>query len=168
MAIAVHADLGDADFSGFVRSEEDVIVGGILSVKKFVGGEVAAKVVASSGRNVECSENFFILDISTGEGEDLGAEAELAQFARDGVGDDFVLMIADGLKVPPDERGMDDSAIPNLHESEGAILVFHGECAFGAGWNEIDFACRKISDVGLFPAAEAMTFLGFLLVEQES
>ena len=43
-----------------------------------------------------------------------------------------------------------------------------GKLALGAGGNEVDFAGGEIGHIGLFTAAEAVAFLGFLAIAEES
>lgn len=79
------ADLGDIDLGCFVGSKENVVMGGVFCFEEPVRGEVTAKVVAAAGSHVNGTEDFFVLDVPIGNGEDLGAEAEFADFPGGGI-----------------------------------------------------------------------------------
>jgi hypothetical protein len=60
---------------------------------------------------------------------------------------------------------MDDFTALDGEHGEGLIVVAHGNFSFGAAWHKIDFASRRIADVGLDTVADAIAGLGLLLVE---
>lgn len=74
----------------------------------------------------------------------------------------------DGSEIAGDEFAFDDATVGDGEFAERAVLVFHGEEAFGAGRNEVDFASGEVGDVGGVATTEAMAFLGFLAAEFEA
>ena len=79
LAAAVHADLLDVEVWRLVRGEEDVVMSGVLVALELGGRDVTAEVVITAGGEVAGAEDFFILDVGTGYGEDLRTKAELAE-----------------------------------------------------------------------------------------
>ena len=85
LTVAVHSYLGDGDMGGFAWRKKDIIVRGILGPGKFVGSQVAAEVVAAAGGDMHGSEDFLVLNVSTGHRQHLRAKAKFAKFASDRV-----------------------------------------------------------------------------------
>jgi len=164
----MEADLGDEDFGSFVGREKDIVVGRVLVVGEFVRGERASEMVAAASGHMDGAADFLILDVTAGNGEDLGAKAEFAEFAGDGITGEFFVVKADGFRVSRVEDGLLDPAVGDFHQAKGPIFVFQWECAAGSGGNIINFPGREVGHVGFGPAAEPMTLLGLLLAEFEA
>ena len=94
-AIAGHPGLGHQDPGRLLRGKKDVVMGGIFVVGKILRGQRAPEMVAAAGGDMDCAADFFILDIAAGEGEDLRAEAELAELAGHRVGGKLFIMGGD-------------------------------------------------------------------------
>ncbi len=167
LAAADHADLTDVEVRSFVGGEEDVVVRGVAVFLEEIRGDVAAEMVVAAGGEVTGAEDLFVLDVGSGDGEDLSAEAEFAEDTGHGVGDETIVVGVDGELVAGDEVGADDAAAGDGETTERAVFVFHGEEPFCAGGDEVDLAGGEVSDVGLGAAAEPVAFLGFLAVEDE-
>ena len=167
LVAADHADLTDIEVRGFVRCEEDVVVGGVPVFLEEVRGDVAAEMVVAAGGEVAGAEDLFVLDVGSGDGENLGAEAEFAEDTGHGVGGETGVVGVDGGLVPGDEVGADDAAAGDGETAERAVFVFHGEETLGAGGDEVDLSGGEVGDVRLGAAAEPVAFLGFLAVEDE-
>lgn len=162
-------DLFDADAGRFFGVEEDVVVGGVSGFGEHAGDEVSAEVVAAAGGDMDGAEGFLVLNVGAAEGKDLGAEAEFADFAGDGVGGEFLLVSLDGAGVAFDELDVGDAAVFDGLQGDGVgiLLVLHGEDALGAFGDEVDFAGGEVGDVGVASVAEAVAFLGLLAVEDQ-
>ncbi len=96
LAAADHADLTDIEVRGFVRGEEDIVVRGVAVFLEEVRGDVAAEMVVAAGGEVAGAEDFLVLNVGSGDWEDLGAEAEFAEDTGHGVGDEAGVVGVDG------------------------------------------------------------------------
>ncbi len=79
MTVTIEANLWGANFWVFIGRKENVIVGGIFPVDKVLWQNVTPQMVTATSGEVECAQNFLILDICAGERQDLRTKAQLAQ-----------------------------------------------------------------------------------------
>ena len=166
--MATHAGLGDENLRCFVGREKDIVVRRVEVLRKFVGRQRAAQMIAAAGRHMDCSPDFFVLNIAARHREDLCAESQFAQFARHRVGDEFLVMSFDDRSVAAEELGFLDSAAGDMHEADRSIFVAHGEFARSSGGHIIYFASRQVGDIRFVTPAEAVAFLCLLAAEFES
>ena len=61
----VHAGLGHQDFRCFVGCEKNVVVRGVEVLRKLVGCQRAAQMVAAAGGHMDGSPDFFVLDVAS-------------------------------------------------------------------------------------------------------
>lgn len=141
-------------------------MGGVFLIGKEVGGQSSAEMIASAGGDMHGTEDFFVLNIASRNGEFLGAETEFAEFTGDGIGGEFGVMFSDGERISAEESGLTDAAIGNGHEGNRAVLIFVRKLAMGGRGDVIDFACGKVRDIWT-TATEAVAFLGLLAAEIE-
>src|ERR1051325_8958999 len=118
-------------------------------------------MIVAPGGDVHGAENFFVLNIGAGHGQNLSSEAEFADGAGGGIGFEECESMIDCGFIATKKGGVLDMATIDLHESQGAILFEPGwELSAGAAGDPIDFAGGEIGDFA-GSAAEAMAFLGF-------
>ena len=83
---------------------------GVLGPSKFVGSQVAAEVVAAAGGDMHGSEDFLVLNVSTGHRQHLRAKAKFAKFASDRVVGQLGIVRVEGSPVAADQCGACDAA----------------------------------------------------------
>ena len=157
----VKSDLGDLNFGGFGGTKEDIVMRGIETTLEAIRSKGASEMVAASRGHVEGSKDFFVLNIPSAWREFLGSKAEFSEFSRDRIRAEFCIVCCDCFGMATEELGFDNGTAFHAHHSKGSVFVAHGEFALGTDWNEVDFACGKVGDIGS-PSAEAMAFLSFL------
>ena len=81
LCAALHADLDQVEVGSFVRGEEDVVMGRILVALEQARNDVAAEMIVAPSGEMAGAEDFFVLDIGTGDGKNLGSEPEFAEGA---------------------------------------------------------------------------------------
>lgn len=167
LVAALHAYLFEVEVGGFVWGEEDVVVGGVFMFFEHGGDDVTAEMVIAARGEVASAEDFFVLDVCVGNGQDLGAEAEFAESSRHGVVGEASVVGIDGGLIAFDEGGFENVAVLHVEDAESSVFVLHRELSTSVGGDEIDFASGEVGDVGSFSLAEAVRFLGFLGVETE-
>ncbi|MFO0006086.1 MAG: hypothetical protein ACK559_33680, partial [bacterium] len=137
-SIPMHADLFDGNFRGLVRGIQNIVVGGVDPLGKLVGGEMSAEMVGPSGGDMNGAENLLVLDVTPAEGQELGAEAEFAQFAGDRIALQFGDVFLQGLSVAGEEGAADLASSPDVEHGESAILKLHGHLPRGVSGDEVD------------------------------
>src|ERR1051325_11356733 len=99
-------------------------------------------MVVAAGGDVHRAENFFVLDVRAGDGENLCAEAELTKLASGGIGLKGGQKVFERNGVATEEFSVFDAAIGDFHQGQRSVfLEFHGELAASIGSNPLDFAC---------------------------
>ena len=163
----VHAGLGDQNLRCFVGREKDVVVRGIEVLGKLIGCERAAQMIAPPCCHMDCSPDFFVLNVTARDRENLCSEAQLAEFARHWVGDEFLIMGFHERVVAAEEFGFLDAAAGDMHEADRAVFVAHGKFARSPGGHIINLASREVGDIRFVTPAEAVALLCLLAAEFE-
>ncbi len=78
VAVAVHPSLVEHDLRGFVGRIKNIVVSGVDSFGELIRGKVASEVIRATRCHMDCSEDFFILNIASTKGKELRTEPELA------------------------------------------------------------------------------------------
>src|SRR5262245_127256 len=99
-AVAMHPHLRHADLGRLRRRKEDVVVRGVLFVRKEIRRETSAEMIASSGRHVESAEDFLVLDVAPAHRKALRTEAEFAEFTGHRVAAQLSVVLVDGFLFP--------------------------------------------------------------------
>ena len=123
-------------------------------------------MITSASSDMHRAEDFFVLNVASGNGEFLGAESEFAEFTSDGIGGEFRVMGSDGGRISAEQGGLADAAFGNGHESNCAVFVFVRKGAICGIRDVVDFARGKVGDIWA-TATETVAFLGFLATEIE-
>ena len=72
-------------------------MGRILVFGEEIGCQLTSQVIAPAGSYVYGSQDFLVLNVSAGPGQDLRAETEFADLACDRIGRDFCVVGIDPL-----------------------------------------------------------------------
>ena len=108
------------------------------------------------------SEDFLVLNVSTGHRQHLRAKAKFAKFASDRVVGQLGIVRVKGSPVAADQCGTCDAAAGDFLQAKRAVGVLHRERALGAGRHEVDLAGGKVGDVRLVGETDAMALLRLL------
>src|SRR5271166_4370889 len=81
LPVSPHANLRHIYFRCFMRSEQDIIVSRILRIVKFFRCQAPSQVIAPPRCHVQCSKDFFVLNIASGYRQQLCAEPEFSKFS---------------------------------------------------------------------------------------
>src|SRR5690625_1409514 len=123
-------------------------------------------MIASAGCDVHRSENFFVLNIASGDWEDLCAKTEFAESSGKRIRTQLSVVRGNRRFVAAQEFGFFNTSIFDLHDADGSIFVAHRKTSFGTGRNVINLTCRQIRDIGA-SAAKSVALLGLLTAEKE-
>ena len=129
---------------------------------EFVGREMASQMIAAARRDVECAEDFLVLNVAARRRQLLRAESEFAEFARRRIARVLRILRVDRFLAAANQRYRAHASAGDGAESERAVLVFHRELALGAHGDEVNFTRRKVRHIRLAAAHEAVTFLRLL------
>ena len=99
---------------------------GVFLVGETVGGELAPEMIAAARGHVHRAENLFVLNIASGNGQLLGAEAEFPEFASHGIGSELFIVGIDGRLVAAQQGGQLDASPFHGHHAERAVLILAG------------------------------------------
>ena len=89
-------------------------MGGVLPLRKTIGREFAAEMIAAAGGHVHRAEDLFVLDVAPGDREVLRAKAEFAQLAGHRIGDELRIVRIDGRLVAAQQKnGPLDATLPS-------------------------------------------------------
>ena len=95
LAVAEHPRLRHANFRRFGGRKQNVVVRGVFGVGKFIRRQMAAQMVAAAGGDVQRAEDFFVLNVAARRRQFLGAKSQFAEFAGDGIGLEFAVVLVD-------------------------------------------------------------------------
>ena len=74
LAVLVHPHLGNGDFRRLGRSVENVVMRGVLLGIEQTRGNVSSQMIASTGGYMASTEDFLVLNISSGKWQQLCPE----------------------------------------------------------------------------------------------
>ena len=81
-------------------SEKNVVVRGILAIGKLLGCQIAAKMIAAPRGDVNGAPDLLILNVTPRERKDLSSKPQLAEFTRNGIVRELLVMGLDSFGVP--------------------------------------------------------------------
>lgn len=79
---ALHSHLSKVNARRFVRRKQNVIVSRIFMFLEHARLDITAQMIVPTGRNMTGPEDLFILDISSGNWQNLSAESQFPQRSR--------------------------------------------------------------------------------------
>ena len=105
--------------------KETVIVRCILAIGKLIRSQGPAQMIAPPGSHVDGPTNLLVLNVASGKREDLGAEAQLAQFAGDRISRELLIVSINCFLIPFEQFRLSDAPIGKSRCPAG---VYQGEC----------------------------------------
>ena len=77
VAVPMHPSLVELNLRSFMGRVKNIVMSSVNLFGKLIRSKVAPEVVRATGCYMDCSENFFVLNIASTKGKELRAEPEL-------------------------------------------------------------------------------------------
>ena len=125
-------------------------------------------MIAPPGSHMDGPANLLVLNVASGKRQNLGPEAQLAEFPGDRILRELDVMSIDRFLIPLEQLRFFNAPFGNMHQPNGPVLVLHWEDSTRPGGDEVDLTCGKVGDVRLVSQTESVALLGLLFAKIEA